>query len=287
MVTVARALTFLASLPERLLRSLAAVLGGAVHETATLALPRFVRRSRLYEATAKNMLRILVELVGGVGGASTVEPAAPGPGELAKRKAAGNVVELGSIAAVGFSPLWLLAAASDVIHGSRVYLDALVAELQAAGVLAEKAHARTVDDLLATLEGTSGGAARLIDIPPLALAELRASLAELRASAAELPSSDELARAYEGLRREAELERGSLLEVGSGMALAFVLSARSVGRDHVAVPYREDWQPLRDEGFATYARRVAGPYREAVAGHLDPARESYTERGLARLRRRA
>jgi hypothetical protein len=286
MVTMARVLNFLASIPERLVRAVSAALGGAVHETATLALPRFVRRSRLYEATAKNMLRIMVELVGGVAGASTEDPAAPGAGELAKRKTAGNVVELGSIAAVGFSPLWLLAAASDVLRGTRLYLDALTDELKAAGVLAETAHAETVDDLLAALEGTSGGAARLIDIPPLALADLRSSLVELRSSAEELPSRQELARAYAGLRREAAAERRSLLEVGSGMALAFALSARSVGRDHVAVPYREDWQPLRDEGFAAYARRIAEPYRLAVGGHLDPERPSWTERGLKRLRGR-
>ncbi len=286
MVTVTRALTFLASLPERIVRSVAATLGGAVHETASLALPRFVRQSRLYEASAKNMLRILVELVGGVVGSSTEEPDAPGAGELAKRKAAGNVIELSSIAAVGFSPLWLLAAASDVVHGSRVYLDALVGELKVAEVLSRSAEVGTVDDLLAVLEDTSGGAARLIDIPPLALAELRASLAELRASAGELPSRAELERAYDGLLREAAAERRSLLEVGSGMALAFVLSARAIGRDHVTVPYREDWQPLRDEGFAAYAGRIAEPYRAAVAGHLDPGRATLTERGLGRLRRR-
>ena len=45
---------FLLSLPERLVRSLAALLGGTLHETLELALPRLVRRSRLYEATAKN-----------------------------------------------------------------------------------------------------------------------------------------------------------------------------------------------------------------------------------------
>jgi hypothetical protein len=274
MVTMARPLTFLASVPERVVRSVAAALGGAVHETATLALPRFVRRSRLYEATAKNMLRITVELVGGVVGSSTEEPSAPGPSEL------------GSIVAVGFSPLWLLAAASDVLHGSRVYLDALVDELKAAGVLTETAHAESVDDLLAALEGTSGGAARLIDIPPLALADLRSSLAEIRSSAQELPTREELALAYDGLRREAAAERRSLLEVGSGMALAFALSARSVGRDHVAVPYREDWSPLRDEGFAAYARRIAEPYRLAVASHFDPERATLTERGLTRLPRR-
>ena len=56
MLAVARLLTFLASAPERLVRSVAALLGGGIHETASLALPRFVRRSRLYEATAKNII---------------------------------------------------------------------------------------------------------------------------------------------------------------------------------------------------------------------------------------
>ena len=79
----------------------------------------FVRASRLYEATAKNALRIAIEAVGGV---APAEPPAVAATEIAKRKAAGNVVELGSILAFGFSPLWLLAAASDVIRGSRVYL---------------------------------------------------------------------------------------------------------------------------------------------------------------------
>ena len=127
-----RALRFVLSLPERIVRATVAVAGGAVHETAQLVLPRLVRRSRLYEASAKNLLRVAIELVGGVEGASTVEPGAPAPRELALRKGAGNVVELGSIAAFGFSPLWLLAGASDVAHGSRVYLAALTAELKRA-----------------------------------------------------------------------------------------------------------------------------------------------------------
>jgi hypothetical protein len=286
MVSVGRRLRFAASLPERLVRAVAALAGGTVRETAELVLPRLVRRSRLYEATARNALRILVELVGGVDdGRPRAAEHEPDVGALAKRKTAGNVVELGSIAAVGFSPLWLLAAASDVLRGSRVYLDALVDELKAASVLAPDADVATVDELLGALEGASGEAARLIDIPPLALRELKASLTELRDHAESLPSPAELARVYEGLQLEAEREHRSLLEVSSGVALAFVLSARNVGRDHVAVPYREDWQPLRDEGFAAYARRVAEPYRQAVAERFDPERESLTERGLERLRR--
>ena len=69
------------------------------------------------------------------------------------------------------------------------------------------------------------------------------------------------------------------------MGLAFLLSARHVGREHVVVPYREDWKPLREEGFAAYARRVSGPYRAAMAGHFDPERETWTERAMNRIRR--
>ncbi len=114
------------------------LLGGTLHETFELTLPRIVRSSRLYEATAKNLLRVTIELVGGVEARVQVEDEfEPDPGRLAVRKGAGNVVELGSIAAFGFSPLWILAAAADVTRGSRVYLDAFVSELVRAGALPE------------------------------------------------------------------------------------------------------------------------------------------------------
>lgn len=274
---------FFASLPERTIRAGAAGLGGALHETFELTLPRFVRRSRLYEATAKNLLRVMIELVGGVEGSPTKEPDAVGALEIAKRKGAGNLVELGSIAAFGFSPLWLLAAASDLTRGSRVYLTALTQELKAAGVIAEDVDARSIDELLGVLEDTSGGTARLIDIPPLELEGLRASLGELRAHADSLPSGDELAALYAGLRRTAAEEDRSLLEVSSGVGLAFLSAAQKVSGKHIAAPYREDWKPVRDEGFAAYAHRVREPYRRAIARHFAAERPSRTERLLERL----
>ena len=276
-----RRLHFVASLPERVVRSAAAVLGGAVHESAQLLLPRLVRRSRFYEVSAKNLLRILVEGVGAVAAASA-EPTNAAPKELALRKGAGNVVELGSILAFGFSPLWLLAATADVTRGSRVYLRELVAELKAGGVVAEEADVGSVDDLLSVLEGTSGRSARLVDMPPLELEELRVSLNELRGEAADLPSPQQLAQVYDGLRLEAVREGRSLLEVSSGIGLAFLLSARNVSRTHLAAPYREDWRPVRNEGFAAYAARVGRPYAAALTGHFHPERPTYTERFLTR-----
>jgi aconitate hydratase len=280
-----RATRYLASLPERVVRALAALTGGAVHETAELVLPRLVRRSRLYEATAKNLLRIAVELVGGVERPADARAAEhePDPGKLAVRKATGNVVELGSILAFGFSPLWLLAAAADVTRGTRTYLDTLVGELKRAGVLAPDVELASIDDLLAALEGASGTTARLIDIPPLELEALRRSLTELREDVQSLPTPEELAALYAGLVAESEREQRSLLEVSAGVGIAFFNSARKVGRQHVLDPYTEDLRPLRDEGFAAYARRVGRPYAEAIARHLRPATPTLTDRGLERL----
>ncbi|MBK9344036.1 MAG: hypothetical protein IPN07_13645 [Dehalococcoidia bacterium] len=231
-----RRLWYLASFPERLIRALSAALFGGVHETAQLVLPRLVRRSRLYDVTAKNLLRIAIELVGGVENGAATEANQPGAGRVAVKKAAGNVVEFGSIAAFGFSPLWLLAAASDILNGSKAYLSALELELTRAGVLADGVHFKSVDDLLGALEGTTGNAAGLIDMPPLELKELRASISELKRDAKSLPTPGELARLFDGLVRTARMENRSLLAVSSGVGFAFLTSAKNVGKTTSSLP---------------------------------------------------
>jgi hypothetical protein len=127
----------------------------------------------------------------------------------------------------------------------------------------------------------------MIDLPPLELSELRRSLAELRDDARSLPSAGELAALYRALVATARAERASLLEVSTGVGLAFLLSARSVAGSHLFVPYREDWRPVRDEGFGAYARRIARPYRDAVTGHFDADRATWTEKLVGRISRDA
>lgn len=271
---------YLLTLPERAVGATFALAGGTAQETVALVLPRFVRRSRLYEVTAKNALRIAIELVGGVepGATADVQPDAPAAGRLAIKKAAGNAIEFGSIAAFGFSPLWLLAAASDVLNGSRVYLQTLEEELARAGYLQPDVHFGSVDQLLGALQGAAGTTAGAIDTPPIEIAELRTSLSELKRDATGLPSPGEMAALFNGLVRTARLEGRPLIEVSAGVGLAFLTSARNVSRDHVAAPYQQDWAPLRKEGFGAYAARIATPYRRAVTGHMDPARDTWTEK---------
>lgn len=271
-------LRYVVTLPERAVRALSAGVGGTVHETAQIVLPRFVRRSRLYETTAKNALRIAIEFVGDVPRNGEQLEEADTAGRVAVKKAAGNIVEVGSITAFGFSPLWLLAGASDVLNGSRVFLRALEDELISAGLLADGTHFGSVDQLIGALEGTTGTTARVIDLPPLELSEMKRSLAELKAGVSVLPTPAELMELFNGLVWTARMEQRSLLEVSSGVGLAFLTSAKNVGRDHLVTPYREDWEPLHSEGFGGYASRIARPYRDAVLGHFDRDRVTVTER---------
>lgn len=277
---------YLVTLPERVGRLLFAGAGGVVHESAHLLLPRFVRRSRLYEATAKNVLRVAIELLGGVpaGSSSGITANEVDVGRMATQKAVGNVAEVGAIAAFGFSPLWLLAAAADLMNGSRTYLRALEMELAATGLLSPDARFTSLDQLMGALEGTAADSARMIDMPPLELQALKRAVAELATDAASLPTPGELAALFEGLQRTAEREHLTLLQVSSGLGLAFLASARALGRDEVLRPYREDWQPLADEGVGAYVARVARPYGAAMGRHLDPRSATFTERvpGYAR-----
>ncbi|HYZ04031.1 MAG TPA: hypothetical protein VE691_02985, partial [Rubrobacter sp.] len=172
--------------------------GGLVYEASEVMLPFAVRRSKLYQAIAGRLLRITIELVGGVEG---VYPAQQMPvRELLVRKTAGNAVELSSFVAVGWSPLWLLAGASDLIGGTKVYLRALVTELRDAGVLAADAEVASFEELLNALEGTSGVLADTVDVPPLNVSSVRTSWQELRRQAAELPDAAGLEKIFAELQ---------------------------------------------------------------------------------------
>jgi len=92
--------SYLASLPERTARAGAALTGGLVYETGEVLLPLAIRRSKLYQAIIGRLLRITIELGGGVEGVYPTEKMQVR--ELLVRKTAGNVVELSSFVAVGW-----------------------------------------------------------------------------------------------------------------------------------------------------------------------------------------
>jgi hypothetical protein len=274
---------YLVSLPERSARALAALGGGLVHETTALLLPAGIRRSRLYQATVGRLLRILVEGVGGVHGVFPAEQLSVN--ELVVRKAAGNAVELVSFLAVGWSPIWLLAAASDLTGGTRAYLQALVEELEASGALAPGAPIASFEELLTALEGASGTLADAIDLVPTSLRDLRAAWEQLRDHVADLPDAGRLAALFADLQAAATREGRSLMQISALVALGAMRAGIQLGQVHVFAFYRDTLSTIAAEGLPVYLRRLSAPYLVGAIGHLDRRRDSYTQRLLRRLPR--
>jgi hypothetical protein len=275
---------YLVSLPERTARASAALTGGLVYETGEVLLPLAVRRSRFYQAVVGRLLRITIELVGGVEGVYPHEEIQAR--DLLVRKTAGNVVEVGSFLAVGWSPVWLLAGASDLIGGSKVYLRVLVAELRDAGVLSAQRDVSSFEELLSALEGTSGVLADTVDVPPLNVASVRSSWQELRQQAAELPDANGLEKIFSDLRLAAVREDRSVMEISSVVALGAVRAGVRLGNVHIFDYYRGALRTIAEEGLISFLYRTSTPYLTRARSHFDPASSTLSERLLQRWRDR-
>jgi hypothetical protein len=271
---------YLASLPERTARAGAALTGGLVYETGEVLLPLAVRRSRIYQAVVGRLLRITIELVGGVEGVFPTEEMQAR--ELLARKTAGNVVEIGSFLAVGWSPVWLLAGASDLIGGSKAYLRVLVTELRDAGVLSAEEDVSSFEELLSALEGTSGVLADTVDVPPLNVAGVRASWQELRRQAGDLPDAQGLEKIFSQLRLAARREDRSVMEISSVVALGAVRAGVTLGNVHIFDYYRGALRTIADEGLVSFLYRTSTPYLTRARSHFDPESSTFSERLLRR-----
>src|SRR5215203_2861324 len=272
--------SYLASLPERTARAGAALTGGLVYEASEVVLPLAVRRSKLYQAMVGRLLRLTIELVGGVEG---VYPTQEMPvRELLVRKTAGNVVELSSFLAVGWSPVFLLAGASDLVGGTKVYLRTLVTELQDADLLAADADVASFEELLTALEDTSGVLADTVDVPPLNIASVRTSWQELQKQVADLPDAAGLEKIFSDLQLAARQEDRSILEISSMVALGAVHAGVRMGNVHIFEYYRGALRTIVEEGLLSVLRRTSTPYLTRARSHFDPESSTYSERLLRR-----
>lgn len=270
---------YLTSLPERLLRAVAAVTGGVVYEATEILLPDWLRRSHVYAALIGRLLRFIVESMGGVKHVFPPDPLSST--EFITRKTTGNIVELaGSFALGGWSPLWLLAAAADITGGTKVYLQAFVAELQQSGVLPRQVTIQSVEELLDTLEHLSGQAADAIDMPPLKPADLRASWKELKMHAHELPDARSLTRLYTQLREVAAREGRSMQGISGRIAEGALTAGVKLGNVYLFDYYRDALRSIINEGLPSFMRRVVRPYGKAVVLHFNPRTRTATERLL-------
>ncbi len=296
---------YVCSLPERAVRSLAALAGGAAHEFGAVVLPQRVRRSRLYESLVETTLRFLVEQVGGIEGIYPGDSSLPD--DFLLRRAAGNVIELAGFISFRASPVWVLAALADLAGAGRDLIVDIADALEKEGLLEPGRRFESVDQLLDGLERTAGRAAETVNTPPLDIRSLREEWSQLRGAAAHLPRltlppADRLWSQWRELKQEAAAQGRPVVELSSAMAVAAVrkfpdnarwlsraarISTRRTGEvlargllDH----YRATLAEIRAMGYGNYWLREFQPYFRGCVRQFSPARISMTERLLARRR---
>jgi len=294
---------YLLSLPERALRSMSALSAGLLRELSEVALPRAVRRTRLYTELVENTLRFLIENVGQVEGA--YPPQGKLADDFAMRRFAGNGIELIGLLTFSASPVWVLAALADLSGTGRQLIREIAQSLKEEGLLAVGADYETIDQLLDGLEGAAGRLAQTANTPPLDVPSLRREWSDLRREAAKiptphLPSGDALGRSWEELKATAAAEGRPVFQVSTLMALATVSripenllwlsrcakgAARRTGQILAGVlldHYSGTMKEIRSTGYVAYGVREFRPYLKAAASQFSPRRVTLTERMLGR-----
>lgn len=301
--------SYLVSLPERVLRSASGLAGGLLHEIGTATLPEGVRRSKLYTNMVEMTLRFLVESVGEVDGVFPSEEKLNE--DFLLRRTAGGGLEMIGILAFRASPVWILAALSDVSGAGRHLLADITQTLDKEGLIAPGARAETVDQLLDALEGSSGIAANAINAPPLDVGSLRRDWEAFKVELGKLPSrkiptAAAVTGTWDAIKLEAKAQGRSTFEMSAVMALSAVArfperaywlsrSARIAGErtGHVlAGPlldhYGRTLTELRELGFARYWITQFRPYLRTAAAQFSPGKGSWTQRVLSsRAKRRS
>jgi len=290
---------YLVSLPERVVRSAAALAGGLVRELGDVSLPAAVRRTKTYQMMVGIALRFMIEEVG------EVEGVYPAEGELASnflmRRTAGHGIELVGLLAFRASPVWIMAALADVSGAGRQIVQEIAEALKEERLLEGDAKFENVDQILNGLEQTAGRAADVFNAPPLDVEGLRKEWITFRENVAKippqnLPSIELLRTHWEELKAEAAAQHKPVFAISSLMALSAISrtpdtllrlaraankAAKRTGQlfgGPLLAHYSETLRSIRQRGYAAYWADEFRPYLRAAAGQFSPTHRSWTDR---------
>jgi hypothetical protein len=301
---VARAASYryILSLPERVVRSAAAVSGGLLRELGEVALPASIRRTKLYKNMVEVGLRFLILHVGEVEGIYETDDTLA---ESILKRGAGHGIEIAGILAFHASPVWILAALADAAGGSRVLISEIAQALKEEKLLNPEARFETMEQVLEGLEKTSGTLAGALNLPPVDVAGLRREWEQLTAGLQSLPPKNlpllaSVERVWGRMQESARQQNRSLFAVSSLMALSTIghvpanvvwlsratrSAARRTGKvlgEAVLDHYTQTLDQISATGFTAYWSQEFRPYLRAAAEHFAPGHQSLTERLLDR-----
>ena len=275
-------LAYMLSVPERILRFLASLVGQLGLVLSRL-IPRPIREGKFYRLAVERQFRMMTDELGQ---ANLFPQAKKLDGELATRMAVGGAVDNLMMVGLHASPIWLLLAATDVSKGAAVFLEDLGRELREAGVMAEGSRVDRLPDVLNGLHRLSNRLADAVDAPPLSMDDMRATvrgvrdgLGDVSGSALEqVPDLDALAdeiRSLADASNHSLLETAGALGVGTLRRAGTIVAGGLVGTRAVAkFVHKTVWDDVMGDYFRTAKRIRRRGFYGAVRQILRPQSRS-------------
>jgi hypothetical protein len=292
-------LTYTLSLPERALRSLAALVGGSTELLVQSLLPESLRGTTTYRVTVGLFQTFLIERVAEIKAKDATTAKGQLKDKFVQRKLLGNVLEAAGLLTMRFSPLWVLAIAGDAAGGGKTFLERLVKHLKSNHVIPEDAQPEELVDVLEAVQNATDKSAAALDQPPLSRAELSQLADEMKESyrnvlttSADLVS--DLTKVWDDMEEVSQKEKVSL-ETLMGMmvfeAASFVEKSVStvaaVGKTGVELfdetiiqSYKKTLERVSTEGVDGYLTNHFQPFLQAAKGHFDIANKTWLERKM-------
>jgi hypothetical protein len=291
-------LMYALSLPERTIRSLAALAGGTSTLLAEMLFPESLRGTTIYNVTIGLMQQFIVERVAGMESEISEDRTELGD-DYVQRKMAGTALEAAGLLTMGASPLWVLAIAGDVAGGSKVFLNRLLKHLKENGIVAEETEVAELVDVLEAVQEASTKSAITIDTPPLSREDLSKLADEMKVSYGQvfksttnlMPRLDAIWKNMEQLarRENISIERlGGIMTVdavswskkGAGMALAAGQTGAELFDEKILESYRKTLAVASEQGIDKYMSDHMRPFMQSARAHFDPTQKTWTESKL-------
>jgi len=288
--SVTKYLQYTLSLPERAIRSTAAVFGGIAEQSASLLVPTAFQDSKTYKTFVKQMLDMVVHDIGGTkrddaNVKTDGEKEAEVEGYVAK-KTVSTFVDLAGMATLHVSPMTILAVLSDVAYGSNVYLKELAEELKREGVIDRDSTIDHAADLLAAVGAASGKAADRFDRPPLSLEGLQETIEETQSSVGTLDPTKvipqaEIKRMWTEMQDMAQQQDVDLIDVSSAMTMYTLNQVATVSKGLDDDP--SDWRAAGQASFRALLAGLASDSRHWHLGDFCLQQPTVDRGGLAEL----
>ncbi len=289
---------YTASIPERIIRALAAIFGGLLKEASDFLVPKVFKETTTYRIFIGNLLRYAVENIGRVEGAYSEEGKMDN--EYGVKKMVGNSIEMVGIVAISASPLWILAFLSDAIWGVKSFFNKLAEELDREDLFEEKVRFEKRGDFLDSVQKLSDSLATNIDTPPLSKKELIENYEELKIYFRDVGkktkmSLEDIRDLWGRLESAAAREDRSLSEISGAVTVhvmnrvksmkkqagASVKVTSAIVHEHILDYYRDALQEISDQGYLTVVKNEFAPYVKSAWTMFSPEEKMLTERILS------